>query len=455
MKSTAVIDIVGLSKKLIGENTPFIKKWLEDKSISTIKPVLPAVTCSVQSTYLTGKYPNDHGIVANGWYFRDNCEIKLWKQSNKLVEAPKIWDIAKEKEPNFTCANMFWWYNMYSSADYSVTPRPQYLADGRKNPDCYSYPAHLRDELQNELGTFPLFDFWGPRTTIKSSQWIAKASIKVHSKYNPTLTLVYLPHLDYCLQKYAHESDQVKKDLQQIDKVVEELVNYFEKAGTSVLLLSEYGISEVDHPIHINRVLRQNGLLSIRTERGLEFPDVGASDAFAMADHQIAHVYVNNPDKLVFVKKLLEETAGISQVLDEESKKSYHLDHERAGELVAIADNKSWFTYYHWLDDEKAPDYARTVAIHDKPGYDPVEMFFDPRKKMIMPRAMFKLVKKKLGFRVLMDLIPLDASLVKGSHGRIDVPEEEMPVIMGDFDIKSTIEPIEVRDLVLKNLFGE
>ena len=453
MISTAVINIVGLSKKLIGANTPFLNKWLKNKSLSVIEPVLPAVTCSAQSTYLTGKYPKDHGIVANGWYFRDDCEVKLWRQSNKLVQAPKVWDIAKQKDPNFTCANMFWWYNMYSNADYSVTPRPQYLADGRKMPDCYSHPADLRDSLQSKLGTFPLFDFWGPRTSIKSSQWIADASMFVHTKYNPTLTLVYLPHLDYCLQKYAHNSEQVKKDLLEIDRLCEQLVEYFEKAGTEVMLLSEYGISEVNNPIHINRLLRENGLINIRTERGLELLDAGASDAFAMADHQIAHIYVNNPDKLGLVKSILEKTPGIALVLDNEGKQKHHLDHYRAGELVVVADNSSWFTYYYWLDDQKAPDFARTVDIHNKPGYDPVEMFFDPDKKLIMPRAMIKLLKKKMGFRVLMDLIPLDATLVKGSHGSINVPEGEMPIIMGNLDMKKSIKPTEVSDLILRNIF--
>ena len=234
MKRIAAINVVGLSSHLIGEYMPRLKRWMDQNAeLSTIQAVLPAVTCTAQSTYLTGKTPAEHGIVANGWYFREECEVKLWRQSNKLVQAEKIWDKAKRHNPDFTCANMFWWYNMYSNVDYSVTPRPQYLADGRKMPDCYSHPASLRDELQEKLGIFPLFSFWGPNTSIKSSRWIADAAKIVYEKHEPTLTLIYLPHLDYCLQKFDHDSPAVQKDLQAIDEVVHDLIQFFEKNEAS------------------------------------------------------------------------------------------------------------------------------------------------------------------------------------------------------------------------------
>ena len=200
MHKTVVIDIVGLSSSLIGEHTPFLKKYCGSKKLQTIQPMLPAVTTSVQSTYVTGKWPGEHGIVGNGWYDRIECEVKFWKQSNKLVFGEKIWDRAKKQDPSFTCSKMFWWYNMYSTADFSVTPRPNYLADGRKMPDCYSHPADLRDYLQKALGQFPLFQFWGPGANIVSTKWIADASMLTDDKYDPTLTLIYLPHLDYCQQ---------------------------------------------------------------------------------------------------------------------------------------------------------------------------------------------------------------------------------------------------------------
>ena len=319
---------------------------------------------------------------------------------------------------------------MYSNADYSVTPRPNYLADGRKIPDVYSYPAELRDHLQEELGTFPLFHFWGPKTSIKSSQWIADASLKTDVLHDPTLTLVYLPHLDYNMQRYGTDLTKISKDLREIDEVVKQLVEYYEAKSAHIILLSEYGITNVTNPIHLNRKLRQEGYLGIRVERGLELLDAGASKAFAVSDHQLAHVYVKNNEDIDKVKALLKSLKGVEQVLSGGEIKELQLDHERCGDLVVIADKDSWFTYYFWLDDKKAPDYARMVDIHKKPGYDPVEMLTDPKDKFLMPKVIWKLLKKKLGFRTVMDIIPLDATLVKGSHGRMPEDPKDHPILI-------------------------
>ena len=263
MKKTVVINIVGLTSKLIGEHTPFLKDWSAKSKIAQIEPVLPAVTCSAQMTYLTGKLPSEHGIVGNGWYFKDVCEVRFWHQCNKLVQAPMIWDVLKKEDPSFTCSYMFWWYNMYANVDFSVTPRPQYLADGRKAPDCYSFPANLRDRLQEKLGTFPLFDFWGPKTSIKSSKWIADASILVDEWHDPTLTFIYLPHLDYNIQRHGIDFAKIGKDLSEIDAVCADLIKFYEDKGAKVILLSEYGITNVNNPIALNRVLRKKGLLAL------------------------------------------------------------------------------------------------------------------------------------------------------------------------------------------------
>ncbi len=456
MKKTVVIDIVGLSSSVIGEYMPFLQQYLEKRHLTKIKPMLPAVTTTAQSCYLTGKYPTDHGIVGNGWYDRQDAEVKFWKQSNKLVEAEKIWEAAKRQNPAFTCAKMFWWYNMYATADYSVTPRPQYHADGVKAPDCYSYPASLRDDLQAALGTFPLFNFWGPNANIKSSKWIADASVWVDKQYDPTLSLIYLPHLDYCLQKFGTDFSKIKQELCEIDTLLAGLVKHFQEKDAQIIILSEYGINNVSRPIHINRILRENGLINVRVERGLELLDAGASAAFATADHQIAHVYINDPSKKALVKQILEKVAGIGLVLDEEGKKAHHLDHERSGDLVLVADADSWFTYYYWFDDAKAPDYARLVDIHRKPGYDPVEMFMNPANPFIKLRAAYKLARKLLGFRYLMDVIPLDASLVKGSHGSILVDEAYYPVLITDQPIAGdAIEATAVYDVIWQHIFGK
>lgn len=453
MKKTALINVVGLSKRVLGKHTPFLSKWASKKKVSSVNPVLPAVTCSVQSTYLTGKWPNEHGIVGNGWFDKDDQEIKFWKQSNLLVKTPNIWDNARNENPEFTCANMFWWYNMYSSVDYAVTPRPQYRADGQKVPDCYSSPSNLRDRLQAELGTFPLFHFWGPKTTIRSSQWIAEASKKVYEWHKPDLLLVYLPHLDYVLQKYGHDEKNLPKNLSEIDKVCEDLITYLESESVEVSVISEYGITNIERPIHVNRILRDMDLLALREENGLELLDAGASKAFAVADHQIAHVYLKDKSQIEVIKERFAAEKGIALVLDENGKKEHHLEHERSGDLVLVADNKSWFTYYFWEDDNKAPDYARMVDIHKKPGYDPCEMLLDPKQKLIIPKIIFKVLAKKLGFRMVMDVIPLDATLVKGSHGAVDLEDDDKAIFIGNQSETNNLEPTAIHDLILNQIF--
>ena len=454
MKKTVVLNVVGLSRRVIGEHTPFIKSFLEAGNSAVISPVLPAVTCSAQSTYLTGKWPSEHGIVGNGWYFREECEVKFWRQSNKLVQADKLWDRLKLRDSAFSCANLFWWYNMYSSVDYSVTPRPNYLADGRKIPDVYTYPAELRDSLQQELGQFPLFHFWGPKASIKSSRWIADAAIQVDERYNPTLSLVYLPHLDYSLQKNGLDFSKISGDLQDIDNLVCKLVTHFSGTETRVILLSEYGITNVHRPVHLNRYLREQGYLRLRTERGLELLDAGASSAFAVADHQLAHVYLNEPGLKKEVGRLLAAVPGVQAVHEKEDLPG--LEHQRCGDLVVIADKDSWFTYYYWEDDRKAPDFARMVDIHKKPGYDPVEMFTDPDDPLVYPKVLWKLLKKKLGFRTLLDIIPLKPELVKGSHGRIPDSEEDYPVFISNSDlgVPSKISATEVSGILEKCVTG-
>jgi len=455
MHKTVVLNVVGLTPALLGEATPDLSAFAARGKQACIEAVTPAVTCTAQATYFTGVLPREHGIVGNGWYFADECEVKFWRQSNKLVEAPKIWDIARQMDPAFTCANYFNWYNMYSSVDYSITPRPMYPADGRKLPDIYTQPAELRDELQRELGTFPLFDFWGPRTSVRSSRWIADSAMRTDARHDPTLSLIYLPHLDYDLQRLGPKHPGIVGNLKEIDTICGELIRYYEGCGARVLILSEYGITAVHKPVHINRVLRERGLIATREELGRELLDAGASKAFAVADHQIAHVYVNDLSRLEEVSALLLETPGIEQVLDAEGKQKLGLDHARSGDLVAIAEADAWFTYYYWLDDCKAPDFARTVDIHRKPGYDPVELFLDPSLRLPTVQVGLKLLKKTLGFRYLMDVIPLNATLVKGSHGRVTDTAAEGPLIITSearLLPQPSVQATEVARLILNHL---
>ena len=433
MNKVAVLNAVGLTPSLISlSHTPRLAAFRDAGRLAAVGPLLPAVTTTVQSTYLTGTWPADHGIVGNGWYDRHQAEVQFWKQADGLVQRPRIWELAKQIDPACTTANVCWWYAMYSGADYTVTPRPMYPADGRKLPDCWTNPAELRDELQAELGQFPLFKFWGPMTDVSATRWIADAAVHIDRRYDPTLSLVYLPHLDYALQRRGPGDPANNVDLAELDAVCGALIDHFHERGAKVIVLSEYGIAPVDRPVHLNRALREAGLLAIRTEQGRELLDAGASAAFAVADHQVAHVYVNDRGCEQKVREVLERTAGVGRVLDAAGKHARHLDHKRAGTFVALAEPGAWFTYYYWLDDAAAPDFARTVDIHRKPGYDPVELFLDPTLKAPKAQVAAKLLRRKLGFRGLLDVIPLDASLVKGSHGLPAASTDVGPLVMTD-----------------------
>lgn len=459
-RQLVVINVVGLTYDMIGKNTPNIQRLMNDGFGQPMDTVMPAVTCSVQASMLTGKMPSETGIVGNGWYSRELAEVMFWKQSNHLVAGPKVFHTAKQRDSGHTTAKMFWWYNMYSGADWSVTPRPSYPADGRKIPDSYSEPACLRDELQGKLGRFPLFNFWGPTADIKSSAWIADASVRMLQDHDPSLLLVYLPHLDYNLQRLGPNDPAIAEDVRLVDREAGKLIDAARKNDADVIVLSEYGITEVSKPIHINRALRNAGLLSIRMEPlGWETLDCGASKAFAVSDHQLAHVYVNDQSRLNEVRQVIEKLDGVEMVLDREQQSDFGLDHDRSGDLVAISGQDAWFTYYFWNDDAVAPDYARTVDIHRKPGYDPVELFVDPEIRFPKLKIAGRLAQKLCGFRYYMDMIGLDAGIVKGSHGRLPDPnlmEAQAPVFVCSSTSvqQDSIQACDVHDAILKLQFG-
>lgn len=451
MTRHAILNVVGLTPRLIGEHTPHLRAFRDAARTRVVDPAFPAVTCTAQSTYLTGLPPAAHGIVANGWYDRDLAEVHFWKQSNRLVRGPKLWETLRERRPGFTCAKLFWWYNMFSTADWSITPRPMYPADGRKFFDVYAWPNEVRTEIKRDLGEFPFAGFWGPAAGRQSPQgrpdaatrWIAESAKWIETRHAPDLNLVYLPHLDYNLQRHGPTLEQpgvggapilnpaIHQDLREIDALVGDLLRLFAGRGVKVAILSEYGITSVKRAVHLNRVLRERGWLVVKEELGLELLNPGASRAFAVADHQVAHVYVNDPSLLAQVRDAVAAMPGVAEVLDAAGQRERGLDHARSGDLVAVAQEDAWFTYYYWFDDQRAPDFARTVDIHRKPGYDPVELFADPALSPMALKARigWRLLQKKLGFRMLMDVIPLEAALVRGSHGVRPVDQADWPVL--------------------------
>lgn len=456
MRPTVVLNVVGLTPKLLA-HTPNLRAVASAGFQAAVTPQLPAVTCTAQATMLTGRPAAEHGVVANGWYFRGLSEIWLWRQSERLVQAPQVWDTAKARDPAFTCAKLFWWFSMYSTADWAVTPRPGYPADGRKLFGLlHSTPPDLQQQLRRALGDFPLFDFWGPTAGLPSSQWIADATRWVMAQHDPTLTLAYFPHLDYDLQRFGPDDPRAARAAAAIDGVLAPVIDAAKSRNAAIIVCSEYGITPVHGVVHINRVLREAGYVTPFWTEGVgELIDAGSARAFAVADHQLAHVYVRDAADLEAVGALLRGTDGIAEVLDDEGKRAAGLDHANSGELVALAEPDRWFSYYYWLDDARAPDFARTVDIHRKPGYDPVELFMAPGVGTKL-RAAYQLARKMLGFRYLMDVIPLTPELVRGSHGRLPPSPADGPVLLSSTAAGATdaMPQRAVHDLILENVFG-
>ncbi len=306
-----LINVVGLTPEMLGPNTPHLERLAKEGFARPMGTVLPAVTCSAQTTMLTGLLPREHGIVANGWYFRDLAEVMFWRQSNRLVHGERIWQAGRARDAAYTTAKMFWWYNMYADVEWSVTPRPSYPADGRKVFDSYSQPPELRHQLQEKFGVFPLLKFWGPGADIASSRWIAEASVEVFQQYHPSLMLVYLPHLDYNLQRLGPHDPRIAEDVRLVDAEAGKLIDAARAEGAEVVVVSEYAITQANLPVHINRVLREAGYLTARLEPlGWETLDAGASRAFAVADHQIAHVYVRRCERRFRRDRVIEKDGG-------------------------------------------------------------------------------------------------------------------------------------------------
>ncbi len=410
-----VLDLVCLTLDHLKDRaaTPNLNALADRGYAVSLRPPFPAVTCTAHATLTTGTTPREHGVVCNGMFERDRFAIRFWDQPTSMVKQPKIWETLRERDPSATSALLFFQNTMFATADVVVTPAPIHLDEGLV-PWCYSKPVGFYERLAEKHGGFQLPWYWGPLAGSKSSEWIAKAALDTLEEHRPTLTFVYLPHLDYNTQRFGASSDQFKADLATMDRVVGEIVAGVEQLGladdTAVVLLSEYAMTDVSRPVLLNRELRQRGLLAVREIGGREYLDAELSTAFAMVDHQMAHVYVNGsePDELTRVRAALEAVDGVERVLDRSEQAAYEVDHPSSGDLVVIAESDAWFAYYWWLDDALAPPYAREIDIHRKPAYDPVELFFDPATKSI----------------------PLRPELVRGSHGRPPDLEPGRPALI-------------------------
>jgi predicted AlkP superfamily pyrophosphatase or phosphodiesterase len=452
----AVLDVVGLTRRHLESGAmPRLAAFARRHGAGSFRETFPALTCPAQSTFLTGSDPSAHGIVGNGWFDRSLAEVHFWKQSNRLVCGKKIWHELERRRPGAAAAHLFWWYAMGAEVATIMTPRPMYPADGRKLFDIYTQPPELRFQLQSpaQLGPFPFHAFWGPRAGLASSAWIADAARRVEREQHPALSLVYLPHLDYPLQRHGPDWPGLAAELAAIDGVAGALAEEFEAAGLRVVVLSEYGITAVRRPVALNRLFREAGWIAIREELGRELLDPGASRVFAVADHQIAHIYVNDSRLRGEVRERVAACPEVEAVLDpaDAGWEPGSAAAARAGDLLAVARPDAWFSYPYWLDDSRAPDFARTIDIHRKPGYDPCELFIDPALRWPLARVGWFLLKKKLGLRGLLELIPLDAGLVRGSHGRRAGDPLDQPVYLGP-NANRVARDTDVRDALLELL---
>jgi predicted AlkP superfamily pyrophosphatase or phosphodiesterase len=405
MKRVCIINVVGLTPTLLqhapalsalGAATPWASPW-------------PAVTCTAQATLLTGLLPRQHGIVANGWYERQTGEVRFWQQSNHLIQGEKLYE-------GYETAKLFWWFNQGAPVRWYATPKPHYGCDGSKE---FGIIDQTECRLEQRLGAFPFFSFWGPHAGLPSSQWIAAAAVEVLRQKSPQLTLVYLPHLDYDLQRFPVVDPQ---RVAEVDACAAAIIQQAHTQGVQVVVVSEYGLVPVSRPIMINQYLRKWGYLEVRDGPFGEMLQPLDSRAFAVVDHQLAHLYVARAADLPEVARRVREIPGIAEVV---APGELALDHPRSGDLIALAEPDAWFAYYYWLDQHRAPDFARTVDIHRKPGYDPCELFLTSKL-----RAAGRVLQKKLGFRYRMDVIPLDPTLVRGSHGLRPEPADG-PLVIG------------------------
>ena len=434
MPPIVLINAVGLTPRLL-EHAPRLKAVAATGWVANMPEVLPAVTCTAQATLLTGKLPNEHGIVANGWLYRDTNEVRFWQQSNRLIQAEPLYATARtrarDRGQEFKSAKLFWWFNQGAAVDLSVTPKPHYAVDGNKTFGITGEPPDLSTHLERELGPFPFPQFWGPMAGATSTQWIARAAAYTLKHRKPDLTLVYLPHLDYDPQRFGPTGTDMPRCVKELDDACEPLLDSARELGANVWVVSEYGHCDVTLPIYPNRALRQAGLLEVRKGPFGEQVDLYGSRAVAVCDHQMAHVYVRNPEDGPRVRYVLAALPGVARTLVGEERAEIHLDHDRSGEIILLSEPDRWFAYPFWLDDRAAPDYARAVAIHHKPGFDPCELFFDPRLRFPKLHAARRLFQKKLGFRMTLDVVPLDASIVRGSHGLAAADPLDRPILIG------------------------
>jgi len=360
--------------------------------------VFPALTCPVQASFRTASPPGEHGMVFNGFWSRELRRPMFWEQSSALVRGPRIWESLRQEGRRVGL--LFWQQSLGEDVDVLLTPWPVHKHHGGMIDDVYSRPPGLYAGLCGRIGRrFKLMSYWGPLASAKSSRWIADAASAVMGMPDvaPDLLLAYLPHLDYALLKHGTAGSEARRALDALLEILGPLVQAAREAGYEVLVFGDYAFADVSRPLFPNRLLRERGLMATRDVRGRLYPDFHASRAFAVADHEVAHVYVRDPADVPAVADAFRGADGVGDVLTGEALAEAGIGHPNSGEVVLVAEGGCWFAYPWWTARREQPDYATHVDIHNKPGFDPCELFLH-----WMP------------FNAA-----TDAARVGGSHGRV------------------------------------
>lgn len=391
-KKLLIVDAAALGWNLAAGQRAF--------SFQKAAPVFPAVTCTAQASFRTASQPRTHGLVSNGLFFSDLRKVLFWEQSSALVQGGRIWE--KFRAQGGRVGMMFWQQSLGESVDLVLSPAPIHKHSGGMIQDCYCEPRDLYGRLAAKIGRpFNLMNYWGPLASRKSSDWIVEATLALleDRALAPDLLLTYIPHLDYDLQRHGPESPQAKKALEVLTGHLVRLRDAAGRLGYDWLFFGDYVIEPVTHgTIFPNRALREAGLFATRTIKGMSYADFFSSRAFAVADHQIAHVYTANAGAREAARAALEKLNGVAAVLDRQQQRALGADHPRGGDLLLVADQGAWFAYPWWSEKREAPDFASHVDIHNKPGYDPCELFF--------------------GWPPLS--VSSDVNRVRGTHGRVN-----------------------------------
>jgi predicted AlkP superfamily pyrophosphatase or phosphodiesterase len=394
MKKLLVIQVAGLGYECV--------RKLGAPSCGTaraLKPLFPALTCTAQATLRTGTPPAQHGMIANGFFDTTLRKPLFWEQSASLITGERFWSSFQAR--GGTVGLLFLQQSLGETADAILSPAPIHTHGGGLINACYSKPETLNARLEKRVGRpFKLHQYWGPLASVKSSRFIAEAVSACLSETDaPDLVLTYLPGLDYDLQRFGPDHPRSVKAYQAVSQDISMLWKAATVNGYEVVVVGDYAITTVtDQVIFPNRALRDAGLFSTRAIKKMAYPDYYASKAFAVVDHQVAMVHVFDPSALTQVKAVLMALPGVDQVLDAAAQQALGIAHARAGDLFLVAKKGSWFAYPWWTDKREAPDYATHVDIHNKPGYDPCELFFG--------RTPFQ--------------VSMDTSKIKGTHGRTD-----------------------------------